>query len=177
MLGIVTSGLYVGICLLLLFVVLLQQGKGGDIAAAFGGSGSQAAFGARAGATHGADAGNDGARRALHGRCDRPGHPGRTRSWFGPERRRRTAGGASGGRTGRGSASRASPGHLPRGTRLVLGPHTTRPRLRKWRNWQTHQLEGLAVATHCGGSNPPFRTIDQQRPIPWASFDHKQKNS
>ena len=51
MLGIVTSGLYVGLCLLLLFVVLLQQGKGGDIAAAFGGSGSQAAFGARAGAT------------------------------------------------------------------------------------------------------------------------------
>ena len=33
------SGLYVGLCLLLLFVVLLQQGKGGDIAAAFGGSG------------------------------------------------------------------------------------------------------------------------------------------
>ena len=43
--------LYVVICLLLLFAVLLQQGKGGDIAAAFGGSGSQAAFGARAGAT------------------------------------------------------------------------------------------------------------------------------
>ena len=51
MLGIVTSGLYVGLCLLLLFVVLLQQGKGGGIAAAFGGSGSQSAFGARAGAT------------------------------------------------------------------------------------------------------------------------------
>ena len=51
MLGIVKSGLYVGICLLLLFVVLLQQGKGGGIAAAFGGSGSQSAFGARAGAT------------------------------------------------------------------------------------------------------------------------------
>jgi preprotein translocase subunit SecG len=32
-------------------VVLLQQGKGGDIAAAFGGSSSQTAFGARAGAT------------------------------------------------------------------------------------------------------------------------------
>ncbi len=45
------SGLYVMICLLLLVVVLLQQGKGGDIAAAFGGSGSQAAFGARAGAS------------------------------------------------------------------------------------------------------------------------------
>ncbi len=45
------SGLYVLICFLLLVVVLLQQGKGGDIASAFGGSGSQAAFGARAGAT------------------------------------------------------------------------------------------------------------------------------
>jgi preprotein translocase subunit SecG len=32
-------------------VVLLQQGKGGDIAAAFGGSSSQTAFGARSGAT------------------------------------------------------------------------------------------------------------------------------
>ncbi len=45
------SGVYVLICFLLLMVVLLQQGKGGDIASAFGGSGSQAAFGARAGAT------------------------------------------------------------------------------------------------------------------------------
>ncbi len=42
---------YVLICFLLLSVVLLQQGKGGDIAAAFGGSSSQTAFGARAGAT------------------------------------------------------------------------------------------------------------------------------
>ncbi len=42
---------YVIACLLLLLVVLLQQGKGGDIASAFGGSSSQAAFGARAGAT------------------------------------------------------------------------------------------------------------------------------
>ncbi len=44
-------GLYVLVCLFLLVVVLLQQGKGGDIAAAFGGSSSQTAFGARAGAT------------------------------------------------------------------------------------------------------------------------------
>lgn len=42
---------YVLICFLLLTVVLLQQGKGGDIAAAFGGASSQTAFGARAGAT------------------------------------------------------------------------------------------------------------------------------
>jgi preprotein translocase subunit SecG len=43
--------LYVSSCLLLLLVVLLQQGKGGDMANAFGGGGSQTAFGARAGAT------------------------------------------------------------------------------------------------------------------------------
>src|SRR5687767_13561699 len=47
----VLLGVYVFICVLLLVVVLLQQGKGGDIAAAFGGSSSQTAFGARAGAT------------------------------------------------------------------------------------------------------------------------------
>ena len=44
--------LYVLVCLLLMTVILLQQGKGGDIANAFGGGGSsQTAFGARSGAT------------------------------------------------------------------------------------------------------------------------------
>ena len=43
--------LYVLVCLVLMLVVLLQQGKGGDIANAFGGGTSQAAFGARSGAT------------------------------------------------------------------------------------------------------------------------------
>jgi preprotein translocase subunit SecG len=43
--------LYVLTCLVLSLVILLQQGRGGDIASAFGGSGSQAAFGARSGAT------------------------------------------------------------------------------------------------------------------------------
>ena len=45
------TALYVLICLGLMLVVYLQQGKGGDIAAAFGGGSSQAAFGARSGAT------------------------------------------------------------------------------------------------------------------------------
>ncbi len=45
------STLFVLTCFVLLLVVLLQQGKGGDIASAFGGSSSQTAFGARAGAT------------------------------------------------------------------------------------------------------------------------------
>ena len=45
------EALYVVVCLVLMLVILLQQGKGGDIANAFGGGSSQAAFGARAGAT------------------------------------------------------------------------------------------------------------------------------
>jgi preprotein translocase subunit SecG len=45
------SAFYVLVCFVLLLVVLLQQGRGGDIASAFGGSSSQAAFGARSGAT------------------------------------------------------------------------------------------------------------------------------
>src|SRR3954466_12690655 len=47
----VIVGLYVLVCLILSMVILLQQGRGGDIANAFGGSSSQAAFGARSGAT------------------------------------------------------------------------------------------------------------------------------
>jgi preprotein translocase subunit SecG len=45
------AALYVLVCLVMLFAILLQQGKGGDIASAFGGGSSQAAFGARTGAT------------------------------------------------------------------------------------------------------------------------------
>src|ERR1044072_361864 len=44
------STLYVLVCLMLLMVIRLRQGKG-DMAAAFGGGSSQSAFGARAGAT------------------------------------------------------------------------------------------------------------------------------
>jgi preprotein translocase subunit SecG len=47
----VIAALYVLVCLVMLFAILLQQGKGGDIASAFGGGSSQAAFGARTGAT------------------------------------------------------------------------------------------------------------------------------
>src|SRR5579872_7255886 len=39
------------VCLFLIIVVLLQSGKAGDISAAFGGQGSQAAFGPRGAAT------------------------------------------------------------------------------------------------------------------------------
>jgi preprotein translocase subunit SecG len=47
----VVTAIYVITCFVLMLVVLLQQGKGGDIANAFGGGASQAAFGARSGAT------------------------------------------------------------------------------------------------------------------------------
>ena len=51
MLYYVTLTVYVLVCLTLVLVVLMQQGKGGSMASAFGGGTSQAAFGARSGAT------------------------------------------------------------------------------------------------------------------------------
>jgi preprotein translocase subunit SecG len=51
MLYYLVSAVYIVVCMFLLVVVLLQQGRAGDIAAAFGGSSSQAVFGARSGAT------------------------------------------------------------------------------------------------------------------------------
>jgi preprotein translocase subunit SecG len=43
--------IHVIVCMFLIIVVLLQSGKAGDISAAFGGQGSQAAFGPRGAAT------------------------------------------------------------------------------------------------------------------------------
>jgi len=43
--------IHIFVCLFLITVVLLQSGKSGDIAAAFGGMGSQTAFGPRGAAT------------------------------------------------------------------------------------------------------------------------------
>ena len=43
--------IYVIVCVFLILVVLLQQGKGADIAGAIGGGGSQTAFGARGATT------------------------------------------------------------------------------------------------------------------------------
>jgi preprotein translocase subunit SecG len=51
MLYYLTATIYILVCMVLMLVILLQQGKGGDIANAFGGGTSQAAFGARSGAT------------------------------------------------------------------------------------------------------------------------------
>jgi len=51
MLYYLVSTVYVVVCLFLIVSVLLQQGRAGDIASAFGGSSSQTVFGARSGAT------------------------------------------------------------------------------------------------------------------------------
>ncbi|HWY19819.1 MAG TPA: preprotein translocase subunit SecG [Candidatus Acidoferrum sp.] len=51
MLIILVTIVHVIVCLFLIVVVLLQSGKAGDISAAFGGQGSQAAFGPRGAAT------------------------------------------------------------------------------------------------------------------------------
>ncbi len=47
----VVIALHIAACLFLIGVVLLQQGKGQDLASAFGGGGTQAAFGPRGSAT------------------------------------------------------------------------------------------------------------------------------
>ncbi len=47
----VVIALHIMACLFLIGVVLLQQGKGQDLASAFGGGGTQAAFGPRGSAT------------------------------------------------------------------------------------------------------------------------------
>jgi preprotein translocase subunit SecG len=50
MVGLITA-VHIIVCAFLIIVVLLQSGQSGDIAAAFGGMGSQTAFGTRTAAT------------------------------------------------------------------------------------------------------------------------------
>jgi preprotein translocase subunit SecG len=47
----VLTAIHILVCMFLIIVVLLQSGKSADIAAAFGGMGSQTAFGPRGAAT------------------------------------------------------------------------------------------------------------------------------
>ena len=45
------TGIHILVCFFIIIVVLLQSGKSGDISAAFGGQGSQTAFGPRGAAS------------------------------------------------------------------------------------------------------------------------------
>ncbi len=47
---ILVTTIHVIVCVLLIVIILLQQGKSADLAAAFGGQGSQTAFGPRSAA-------------------------------------------------------------------------------------------------------------------------------
>jgi preprotein translocase subunit SecG len=49
--NILITFVHISVCFFLIVVVLLQSGKSGDVAAAFGGMGSQTAFGPRGAAT------------------------------------------------------------------------------------------------------------------------------
>ena len=51
MLGVLVLIVHIFVCLFLIVVVLLQSAQSGDLAAAFGGQGSQTAFGPRGAAT------------------------------------------------------------------------------------------------------------------------------
>jgi preprotein translocase subunit SecG len=48
-LGWVLNGVLIALSLILMFIVLIQRGKGGGLAGAFGGAGGSSAFGSRAG--------------------------------------------------------------------------------------------------------------------------------
>src|SRR5437764_872672 len=76
MLYYLVTALYILVCLTMMLVVYLQQGKGGDIASAFGGGSSQAAFGAR----------GDGLRDSVHGRRAGARHDRQARPELGPRR-------------------------------------------------------------------------------------------
>ncbi len=172
------TALYVLVCFVLLLVVLLQQGKGGDIAAAFGGSSSQAAFGARAGATlltHVTTVSAVVAARArgvrqrrrpaagLPERSSQAG-PGAVDTRIagsgragdravldavvaGPDSTGFAIAGGTGADEAAGQVTRSSPAIVAR-RRAAAGC------LRKWRNWQTHQLEGLAPERAWGFESP-----------------------
>ena len=151
----VVAALFVINCFVLMFVILLQQGKGGDIASAFGGGSSQAAFGARSGATVLSRATSVCAVLFVIGAIVL-GIMGQ-----------RGPGSVIGGRAPLAPASApATPAPAPARHRLLRLRHqrsnTSRsvrlqpdqPSSRKWRNWQTHQLEGLAVAIPWGFESP-----------------------
>lgn len=48
-LGYTLNGVLIALSLILMFIVLIQRGKGGGLAGAFGGPGGSSAFGSRAG--------------------------------------------------------------------------------------------------------------------------------
>ena len=152
-----------------MLVILLQQGKGGDIANAFGGGSSQAAFGARSGATVLSRAttvcavlfvvgaltlgilGQRGPSSVVGGRAA-PVGAGSAGTSLRPDPAP-VGTQAPAPRPRRPAPAQQTP--APGGVIQAAGERQRRlPSTRKWRNWQTHQLEGLAVAIPWGFESP-----------------------
>ena len=166
MLYYLTTVLYVLVCLVLMLVILLQQGKGGDIASAFGGGGSQTAFGARSGATVLSRAtaigavlfivgalvlgilGQRGPGSVVGGRAQPGALPAAATLPAAPAPKPAARPGTGATRTRAASTSAVAVSYVEAGLQTRL------PSSRKWRNWQTHQLEGLAVAIPWGFESP-----------------------
>ena len=165
MLFYLVAAIYVLVCLVLIMVILLQQGKGGDIASAFGGGSSQAAFGARSGATVLSRAttvcfvlfllgaltlsilGQRGPGSVVGGRAAPADTSSAGTSLVdGPVGTQAAAAGLD---PGTGAADAGAGGAIQ-----AAGEVSDSPSTRKWRNWQTHQLEGLAVAIPWGFESP-----------------------
>gem|GEM_PF-4909380 len=85
--------LHIVISLFLILVVLLQQGKGADLAGAFGGGGSQTAFGARG--DHAPAQADDQLLRPLCHHLAHAGDPSGSPALLGHERRTLSAGNSS----------------------------------------------------------------------------------
>ena len=161
--------IHVFVCIFLIAVVLLQRGEGAEIGAVFGGGASSTVFGSRGAGNFLERSPPGGAifmitsltlayvgrahRRAALRRRGRPRPPSRNRVF--EELARRPGGDAPGGvpevpapdaPAPEERAPRRSPAIAARGPFGMLRLRSS-SHLRQWRNWQTHQLEGLAGAT------------------------------
>ena len=134
---------HVIVCLFLIIVVLLQSGKAADLAGAFGGMGSQTAFGPRGSATLLSKATTISAiifmltSISLSIVATRTAGTSKTTRSEAPP----------GSEFGSGSSSTGACGRPKEIITNLSGP-------RKWRNWQTHSLEVAAPARAWGFKSP-----------------------
>src|SRR6202795_1441871 len=166
--------LHVLVCLVLVAVIMLQSGNAADLAGAFGGAGSQTAFGPRGAATflsrattwcaivfmmtsltlsvkRGPSEPRANAKASSGARKNSSGHSGADSGCAWPSPGTGSSAGANSA-TGAKPAARASQEITvleQRRLRAISQTKSSALRIdvaRSWRNWQTHQLEGLAVA-------------------------------
>ena len=150
--------LHVLVCFVLIIVIMLQSGNAADLAGAFGGAGSQTAFGPRGAATFLSRATTWCAIVFMMTSMTLSVQTRRARDRYWLSSRTDFATGAGsreiGGRdsdadsgpassAGACTRTRVEPGSQELAASVTISSFTS---LRSWRNWQTHQLEGLALA-------------------------------